>query len=281
MFEIDQEEEKNTIVGVLYRAHISIDNYITDISATFETISNENKTCYIMGDFNTDLLKEEVYRRIRDYLNLLLSNSFLPKIVKPTRITPTIAILIDIDNMLTTIHDDDNSFITITVISEHFPTVISTKLKFRKNINVNSEPIYKRSFSDGDIYNLKQKLLSVVKWNEILDGRDADEDYNKFIKVCHFMMNVFFEGRSSRLKEKGPIYNWITKGLLKSLKTKNELHKECKKLPTERRITKFMEFRSRLHNLIRTSKRKFYEKKFQKSKNYEENLENNKQHTRT
>ena len=83
--EIDQEEGKNIIVGVLYRAHTSIDNFITDISPTFETISNENKTCYVMGDFDIDLLKEEVYRPIRDYLNLLFSHSFLPKIVKPTR----------------------------------------------------------------------------------------------------------------------------------------------------------------------------------------------------
>ena len=116
-----------------------------------------------MGDFNIDLLKEEVFRPIRDYLNLLFSHSFLPKIVKPTRITPTTATLID--NILTNNHDDVNSFITIT---DHFPTVISTKLNFRKNKNVNSEPIYKISFSDGNINNLKQKL-SLVKWNEILD----------------------------------------------------------------------------------------------------------------
>ena len=75
--------------------------------SNIETISNENKTCYLMGDFNIDLLKEEVYRPIRDYLNLLFSHSFLPKLVKPTRITPTTATLID--NILTNNHDDVNS----------------------------------------------------------------------------------------------------------------------------------------------------------------------------
>ena len=35
--EIDQEEGKNIIFGVLYRAFTSIDNFITDISPTFET----------------------------------------------------------------------------------------------------------------------------------------------------------------------------------------------------------------------------------------------------
>ena len=263
--EIDQEEGKNIIVGVLYRAHTSIDNFITDISPTFETISNENKTCYVMGDFNIDLLKEEVYRPIRDYLNLLFSHSFLPKIVKPTRITPNTATLID--NIFTNNHDDVNSFITITDISDHFPTVISTKLNFRKNQSVNSEPIYKRSFSDGNINNLKQKL-SLVKWNELLDGEDADEDYNKFIEVFMSLYDECIPLRKIKPnKRKDPIYPWITKGLLNSIKTKNKLYKECKKRPTERRITKFKVFRNKLHNLIRISKRKFYENKFQKSKN--------------
>ena len=117
-------------------------------------------------------------------------------------------------------------------------------MNFRKNKNVNFEPIYKRSFSDGNINNLKQKLSS-----EILGGRDADEDYNKFIEV---FMSLYDEciplTKIKPNKRKDLIYPWITKGLLKSIKTKNKLYKECKKRPTERRITKFKEFRNKLHN---------------------------------
>ena len=144
-----------------------------------------------------------------------------------------------IDNIFTNNHDDVNSFITITDISDHFPTVITTKLNFRKNKNVNSEPIYKRSFSDGNINNLKQKL-SLVKWNELLDGKDADEDYNKFIEIFMSVYDECIPLRKIKLnKRKDPIYPWITKGLLNSIKTKNKLYKECKKRPTESRITKF------------------------------------------
>ena len=59
-----------------------------------------------MEDFNIDLLKKEVYMPIRDYFNLLFSHSFLPQIVKPTRITPTTATLID--NIFTNNRDDVN-----------------------------------------------------------------------------------------------------------------------------------------------------------------------------
>ena len=113
-----------------------------------------------------------------------------------TRITPNTPTLID--NIFTNNHDnhdDVNSFIMITDIRDHFPIVISTKLNFQKNKNVNSEPIYKRSFSDGNINNLTQKL-SLVKWNELLDGKDADEDYNKFIEVFMSLRMYSFQGTS-------------------------------------------------------------------------------------
>ena len=58
---------------------------------------------------------------------------------------------------------------------------ISTKKK-KKYENVNSEPIYNRFFSNGNINNLNHKLL-LVKWDQILDGRDAGEDYYKFTEL--------------------------------------------------------------------------------------------------
>ena len=111
--------------------------------------------------------------------------------------------------------------------------------------------------------------MSLVKWNEILDGRDADEDYNKFTEVFMSLYDECILLRKIKPNKigKDPIYPWITKGLLKSIETKNKLYKECKKQPTEKRITKFKEFRNKLHNLIRISKRKFYDNKFQKSRN--------------
>ena len=85
-------------------------------------------------------------------------------------------------------------------------------MNLRKNKNVNSEPIYKRSFSDGYINNLKQKL-SLVKWNELLDGKDADEDYNKFIEVFMSLYDECIPLRKIKPnKRKDPIYPWITKG---------------------------------------------------------------------
>ena len=97
--EIERKNAKNILVGVVYRAHTSKDDFTIDIDEIFDKINSENKITYVMGDFNIDLLKDDTDRRIHDYIDLIYSYSFIPTIYKPTRITETTATLID--NMLT------------------------------------------------------------------------------------------------------------------------------------------------------------------------------------
>ena len=40
-------------------------------------LSNENKTAYLMGDFNIDLLKIEDEEKINNFYNILTSNLFV------------------------------------------------------------------------------------------------------------------------------------------------------------------------------------------------------------
>ena len=50
-----------------------------------------------MGDFNIDLLKVNIHAQTNEFVNDvdLISQGFLPKITRPTRITPHSATLID------------------------------------------------------------------------------------------------------------------------------------------------------------------------------------------
>ena len=48
-----------------------------------------------MGDFNIDLLNMSTHQSTNDYIDINFTNSFLPLITKPTRITSTTATLID------------------------------------------------------------------------------------------------------------------------------------------------------------------------------------------
>ena len=58
-------------------------------------LSKEKKEIIIMGDFNIDLLNYEKSIDIQNNLDLLCSNSFLPYITLPTRLSSSTQTLID------------------------------------------------------------------------------------------------------------------------------------------------------------------------------------------
>ena len=51
--------------------------------------------CYILGDYNINLLNHQFHHTTGDFINTLLPNGFYPLIDKPTRITSSNATLID------------------------------------------------------------------------------------------------------------------------------------------------------------------------------------------
>ena len=66
-------ERGNIIVGVIYKPQtVDFTSFITALERTIAVVNNENKRCYIMGDFNLDLLKASWSRRGR----LALKNRF-------------------------------------------------------------------------------------------------------------------------------------------------------------------------------------------------------------
>ena len=58
-------------------------------------IKEENKVSYLMGDCNIDLLKVNIHAKTNEFVNDVISQGFLPKITRPTRITPHSATIID------------------------------------------------------------------------------------------------------------------------------------------------------------------------------------------
>jgi endonuclease/exonuclease/phosphatase family metal-dependent hydrolase len=84
------------------------------------TISKENKLCYLMGDFNLDLMKYHCHHFTSEFLDIMYSNMFFPLITRPTRITSNTATLID--NIFSN-HLENFSFsgLLFTDISDHLP----------------------------------------------------------------------------------------------------------------------------------------------------------------
>ena len=67
-------------------------NYLNKL---LENISKEQKSIFLLGDFNVNLLNYNEHNQTSKFLDSIASNSFIPLILKPTRITSHSNTLID------------------------------------------------------------------------------------------------------------------------------------------------------------------------------------------
>ena len=73
---------------------------LTDFNCNYlnkplENICKEQKSIFLLGDFNVNLLNYNEHNQTNEFLNSLASNSFIPLIFKPNKITSYSNTLID------------------------------------------------------------------------------------------------------------------------------------------------------------------------------------------
>ena len=109
-------------MGVIYR-HPSMD--LTDFNCHYlnkllENISKGQKSVFLLGDFNVHLLNYNEHNQTNEFLDSLASNSFIPLILQPTRITSHSNTLTD--NIFSNVIDPDIiSGNLTTTIDGHLP----------------------------------------------------------------------------------------------------------------------------------------------------------------
>ena len=95
---------------------------LTDINCNYlnqllKNISKEQKSIFLLGDFNVNLLNYNEHNQTNKFLDSLASNSFITLILQPTRITSHPNTLID--NIFSNVIDPD-------IISGNMTAVISS-----------------------------------------------------------------------------------------------------------------------------------------------------------
>ena len=90
-----EKKKKNIICGIVYRKHNSPESFQSYLDEVLESKSSNDKTIYIMGDFNISLLNVETCNFIKDFLLSSQSYSFFPTSDEPTRVNNNSDTLID------------------------------------------------------------------------------------------------------------------------------------------------------------------------------------------
>ncbi len=240
--EIGSQSSTKYIVGVIYRPNTApkanVDMFSTTLNSILDTINVEYKTSMVMGDMNIDLLKFQAHMKTNEYLDNIISRGFLPVITKPTRICTSSATLID--HIYT--NDITSSFLSGIVLSDladHFGTFFS----IASMPKVHSKITHKfRCISNTNIVNFKENL-GAIDLSYISNIQCANLAYNEFIKMYQTEFDKSFPMRTERKPGKYVKREpWLTKGLLTSCKTKNELFKVKLSNPTELNILRYTNF---------------------------------------
>ena len=83
-------------VGTTYRPpKMDATEFNNILSKLLKKINQEQKTVFLLGDFNIDLMHYNEHKPTNEFLDSLASNSYLPYIIQPSRHTSHSRTLID------------------------------------------------------------------------------------------------------------------------------------------------------------------------------------------
>ena len=119
--EMITEKTYNTVLhSVLHRPPNGHFGHFENFLTFFLNTNNFHKSFYFEGDFNINLLDNNLNKKVQYYLNVIYQNSFIPIISKPTRVTRKPSTITN--HILTNLFVNTNfkTFILKIDISGHF-----------------------------------------------------------------------------------------------------------------------------------------------------------------
>ena len=190
--EIAKPRKSNIIVGVIHR-HPSMDltdfncNYLNKL---FENIFKEQKSVFLHGHFNVNLLNYNEHNQTNEFLDSLASNSLIPLVLKPTRINSHSNTLTN--NIFSNVTDSDiiSGNLTAT-IPDHLPQFSVIPNMFR-NIPSNKYNIYERDRSKFERENFILDYFS-ADWEDLLkiDELHADNSTKTFLDKINMLLDTY------------------------------------------------------------------------------------------
>ena len=266
--EIINKKGKNTIVGCIYKdPKLVIDEFNNQfLSLVVEKVSFKNKEVYLIR-FYINLLKYESNRETADFLKNMYSNSLVPYITLPIRITPRSKTLTDniffseineaaiSENLITDFSDHHAQFLITPKILENYPNKVTLRRSY-KNFN---NKLFKNNLIKTDWeYLLKTNL------------NDVNFSFQQFLLELNNLLDIHAPFKYSKYKNKKHNKPWITNGIANSIRKKNNLYnKLCRAKDPERReeLHKlYKAYKNHVTNLSRRSKDSYFKNLFQKNK---------------
>ena len=258
-----QHHSKNVVIGVVYRPPGSdLQHFTTVFDTILSKIKSEKKRCYLLGDWNVNLLNYDCHVPTTNVIDMFYSHGFMPLINRPTRISEHSATIID--NIFTNNHTDLlNSYhgILISDISDHFPI-----FHINKNIcDITQELIIvKRSYSDQNKDAFLQQL-SNTNWNCLYNVGNVQEAFSTFHETLYNLYDQNFPKRKIKIKHNN-YKPWLSESLRICIKRKNHLYYKSIKHRTAYNELMYSMYRNKLKKILMKSEKDYYSKMLEANK---------------
>ena len=169
---------RQIIIGSLYRPpNTKPNDFINQYKHMLHELYKEKNKEIILGmDHSLNLLKTNTHKDTQDFLDINFNNNIFPCITQPTRITKSMADLIDNVFISQQLHKSFDSCIVIYDISDHMPSIVNLHdQKHDKSIPLEFNC---RKLTDDKIKDINNLLIQ-TNWTT-LDKIDINRAFNGF-----------------------------------------------------------------------------------------------------
>lgn len=260
--ELDFGNEK-VLCCLFYRPpSSSVQHFISKLEAFSSIAIERSRKIMYIGDFNIDisnaghdLSSTQYLPSAVDFLTLCLSLGLLPACRIPTRVVSSTATVID--NIFLNM-EFDSCHVIIDDTSDHFMLLMEIKTGRQT-----ATPIKTTRRLDATSVQRLNELLLKIDPSPCLDCEDVNQASQYFVNEFTTALNVACPMSSTRLRR----YNrskkpWVTRGLLRSIQSKNRLYKIYLSNPDETNQAFFKAYRNCLTKALRSAKQLYYLKAF-------------------
>ena len=245
-------------IGIYKPPNSNIPEFNNNLENLFVNINIKSDKCIVGGDFNLCLFKKDEDQNVKCFMNLMSSFSLIPHINLSTRKQNNSFSLID--NIWSNILSPTHSGVIEAQITDHYPIFcIFGNLKRKPN------DIVKISFRNycSENFSLFKNKISEINWINSISDSNINTEF--FINKFEQTYNECFPIMTKNVGVKRLRNPWLSNGILKCIKIKHKLYKNVKLSLCCNNYYK--KYKNTLTQVIKTSKKLFFEKKFKDVQN--------------
>ena len=251
---------KQLVLISMYRPpNSTITNFNKSFKKMVDSYRKKNKHVIIGTDHNLDFLKADHHVHTQHFIEQTLDAKLLPMITRPTRITKTMATLIDNILIDQNIASNVDCSVLIDNISDHLPCLsVIRNLKTTPNsrLTITSRDTRKKSLA---------ALKTALEKCDWYSDMNPDSDLNNKVQIFHDRLTEMINYHcptTTRIVRFSQIRRepWLSAGILKSSKKCKLLYKQTL-LPNccDIKIERYKEYNRVLQRLKRVSKMNHYD----------------------